>query len=54
MEWDDLRYVLAVADGGSLASAARALHVDRTTVLRRIASLERNQGVRLFERVVSL
>jgi DNA-binding transcriptional LysR family regulator len=51
MEWDDLRHVLALADGGSLAAAARALHVDRTTVLRRIASLERNQGVRLFERL---
>lgn len=51
MEWDDLRYVLALADGGSLAAAARALHVDRTTVLRRIASLERAQGVRLFERL---
>ncbi|HKE13392.1 MAG TPA: LysR family transcriptional regulator [Kofleriaceae bacterium] len=51
MEWDDLRYVLALADGGSLAAAARTLHVDRTTVLRRIGSLERDQGVRLFERL---
>ena len=32
--WDDLRYVLAVAEAGSLAAAARTLGVSHTTVLR--------------------
>lgn len=51
VHWDDLRYVLAVADGGSLASAAAALRVNRTTVLRRINAFERKHAVRLFERL---
>ncbi|MFZ5896270.1 MAG: LysR family transcriptional regulator [Myxococcota bacterium] len=50
-DWDDLRYALAVADAGSLASAARQLGVDHTTVLRRVAALERELGARLFERL---
>jgi DNA-binding transcriptional LysR family regulator len=49
--WDDLRYVLAVADSGSLNRAATTLRVDRTTVLRRINAFERRHGVRLFERL---
>lgn len=51
MEWDDLQYVLAVADHGSLMSAAGALGVNRTTVLRRINAFERKHGVRLFDRL---
>lgn len=53
MEWDDLRYVLAVADTGTLAGAAAALGVNRTTVLRRINSFERKHDVRVFERLPS-
>ena len=51
MDWDDLRYVLAVAEAGSLAGAARALGVNHTTVLRRIDAFERRLGLRLFERL---
>ena len=36
LTWDDLRYVLAVADAGSFAGAARTLGVNHTTVLRRV------------------
>lgn len=50
-DWDDLRYALAVADAGSLAGAARQLRVDHTTVLRRVANLEKELGARLFERL---
>lgn len=50
MEWGDLRYVLALADAGSMVAAARALGVEHTTVSRRIAALERDLGVRLFVR----
>lgn len=53
MEWDDLQYVLAVADAGSLAGAAASLGVNRTTVLRRINAFERQHGVRVFERLAS-
>lgn len=51
IDWDDLQYVLAVADAGTLAAAATALRVNRTTVLRRINAFERKQGVRLFDRL---
>src|SRR3954471_22355962 len=50
-EWDDLRYVLAVANAGSLAGAARSLGVHHTTVLRRVAAFEKRLGLRLFERL---
>lgn len=49
-EWDDLRYVLALARGGSLASAAEALQVDPSSVHRRLVALERRLTVRLFDR----
>ncbi len=48
--WDDLQYVLAVAETGSLSSAARALGVHHATVLRRIAAFEEHCGVNVFER----
>ncbi|RZW08242.1 MAG: LysR family transcriptional regulator [Rhodobacteraceae bacterium] len=48
--WDDLRFVLAVADHGSVARAARALSVNHATVLRRIAAFETRHGLKVFER----
>lgn len=51
LEWDDLRYVLAVAEAGSLAGAARELRVNHSTVLRRIAAFEQQLALRLFERL---
>ena len=49
-DWQDLRYFLAAARGGTLAAAARALGVDRSTVLRRIGAIEKALAVKLFER----
>jgi len=40
LDWDNLRYFLAVARAGKLTAAARRLGQDHTTVGRRIASLE--------------
>jgi DNA-binding transcriptional LysR family regulator len=51
IDWNGLRYVLAVANAGSLAGAARNLEVDHTTVLRRINAFEKRLGLRLFERL---
>ncbi len=50
MNWDDLRYVLAVGRQRTLAAASRALGVDATTVGRRILAIEEKLGTRLFER----
>ena len=51
IEWDDLRYILAVASAGSLAGAARKLGVNHTTVLRRVGAFETRLSLRLFERM---
>jgi len=51
MNWDDYRCFLDLARAGSLSGAARLLHVDHTTVGRRIAALEAALGVRLIERL---
>lgn len=50
LNWDDLRFVLAVADTGSVNAAAKALGVNHATVLRRIASFEEACGGPVFER----
>ena len=48
--WDDLRFVLAVAEEGSVNAAARRLGVNHATVLRRVAAYEEASGVTLFDR----
>ncbi|WP_296947821.1 LysR family transcriptional regulator [uncultured Massilia sp.] len=50
MDWNDLKYFLEVARGGSLTRAAQALRVSQSTVGRRIAELESRLGARLFAR----
>ena len=53
MAWDDLRFVLSVAEEGTLSGAARTLGVNHSTVLRRVAAFEAEKGVQLFERTSS-
>lgn len=48
--WDDLRFVLAVADIGTVSGAARRLGVNHATVLRRVAGFEDRYGAEIFER----
>ena len=50
LDWDDLRFFLAIARHGSLSAAAKELHVAQSTVGRRLASLEGTLGVRLLNR----
>lgn len=50
LNWDDLRFLLAVARSGSMSGAARELDVNHATVIRRIRNLEEQLGSRLFER----
>lgn len=50
LDWNDIRYFLAVARDGSTSAAARTLRVSQTTVARRIAALEQALAVRLFEK----
>ncbi|WP_444887310.1 LysR family transcriptional regulator [Microbulbifer sp. JMSA008] len=48
MDWNDLRYLIAVADHGSLQSAAKALGVNHSTAWRRLQALEKDLGCQLF------
>ena len=50
LDWDDLRFFLAVARFGSLSAAARELRCTQSTVGRRLSSLEARLGVRLLNR----
>jgi molybdate transport repressor ModE-like protein len=53
IDWDDVRYFLAVARGGSVRAAAERLGVNHSTVLRRIAQLEEHLGAQMFEKLPS-
>jgi len=50
LDWDDLRFFLAVARHRTLAAAAKQLQVTQSTVSRRLASLQAGMGVRLLNR----
>ncbi|MFO7528461.1 MAG: LysR family transcriptional regulator [Marinobacter sp.] len=50
MDWDYLRYIRALAIGGTLAKAGELLGVHQTTVLRRLDQMEESLGVQFFER----
>jgi DNA-binding transcriptional LysR family regulator len=49
MNWDDLRFVLALARHRTLNRAAQALGATHTTVARRLRGLESTLGNRLFD-----
>lgn len=53
VDWDDVRYFLAAARGGSVRAAAKRLAVNHATVLRRISQLEERLGTQMFERLPS-
>jgi DNA-binding transcriptional LysR family regulator len=50
LDWNDLRYFLAIARSGSLGTAAVALHVNPSTVQRRLRALEGALDCSLAER----
>src|SRR3954447_11403164 len=51
MNWDDLRIIAAVRDEGTYAGASARLRIDETTVGRRLARIQRDLGVPLFDAV---
>lgn len=50
MNWDDLRYFLAVAREGQMLGAAARLGVSQARLSRHVAALENAVGARLFDR----
>ncbi|SFC74227.1 LysR family transcriptional regulator [Pseudoalteromonas denitrificans] len=51
MNWDDLRYFLALARLNTVSAAGRDLGVKHTTVSRRIKALEQQLKTRLFDQL---
>ena len=50
LDWQDIRFFVALAREGTLSATARGLDVTHATVARRIDQLERSVGQQLFER----
>ncbi|MCL9779915.1 LysR family transcriptional regulator [Vibrio sp. S4M6] len=53
MDWNDIPFVLAVCEAGTLSGAAKTLGVNHSTVFRRIEGVETKLGITLFERLSS-
>ncbi len=51
IDWNDLRYVLVLAEHQTMVAAAEALRVHQTTISRRILALEDRLQTRLFDRI---
>ena len=49
--WDDLRYFVALGHNHTLKATAQNLGVEHSTVSRRISSLEKAIGMKLFDRL---
>ncbi len=50
LDWEDVRYFLALSRSGTLSGAARMLRVNHATVARRVGALEATLGKVLFDR----
>lgn len=50
LNWDDLKYFLAVARTGTLRGGADNIQVNHTTLTRRLSVMEERVGSRLFDR----
>ncbi|PMK03378.1 LysR family transcriptional regulator [Vibrio sp. 10N.261.55.A7] len=48
MDWNDLRYVIAIAEQGNLKAAASSLGVNHSTAWRRVQALEQQLGCQIF------
>jgi len=53
IDWDDLRYFLAIARTRTLSGAARALHVQQSTMGRRLDALQARAGANLLQKTPS-
>ncbi len=53
LDWSKLRYLLAVAEAGSAAGAARRLGVNHSTIIRHIHHFEQQQQIRIFDHLPS-
>lgn len=50
VNWESVRYFVALADSGTLSGAARMLNVEHATIARRVAALESETSLKLVDR----
>lgn len=50
LDWNDLKFFLAIAEAGTLSGATRLVTASQPTLSRRLAELEATLGLKLFER----
>ncbi|WP_375753600.1 LysR family transcriptional regulator [Vibrio sp. HN007] len=48
--WDNLKFFLAVVRSGTIRGGAESIHVNHTTLTRRLSIMEERIGTRLFDR----
>ncbi len=53
LDWNDLRFFLAIARHGSTIAAGKALRISQSTVQRRLAALEKSLGRKLVTRTAA-
>ncbi len=53
LDWNDLRFLLAIARRGSSIAAGKALRISQSTVQRRLAALEKSLGRKLVTRTAA-
>lgn len=52
MELRTLRYLVAIADAGTITAAANAIHISQPALSRQMQELETELGTKLFNRKV--
>ena len=50
MELRTLRYLVAIADAGTITAAANKIHISQPALSRQMQELERELGTKLFNR----
>jgi len=53
LDWNDLRFFLAIARHGSTIAAGKALRISQSTVQRRLSALEKSLGRKLVTRTAA-
>jgi len=50
LNWNDLKFVIAIAEAGTLSGATRMVDASQPTISRRLKELEKRLDLKLFER----
>lgn len=50
MTLQQLRYIVAIAEAGTLSGAAKALFISQPSLTKTVQELENEMGIKIFER----